>query len=98
MDARVVENFNGVFDVRRKFDLRVTDDLPKIAPFVEFDSLHSRQELDVALTQMSSGTSPGIDNICMEELKALDVGRETLVHLFQIVWVNDDIPKQCMLF
>ncbi len=93
-DARVVEHFNGVFNVRRKFDLRVTDDLPKIAPFVEFDSLPSRQELDVALTQMSSGTAPGIDNICMEELKALDVGRDTLVHLFQIVWVNEDIPKQ----
>ncbi len=43
---------------------------------------------------MSSGTAPGIDNICMEELKALDVCRDTLVHLFQIVWVNEDIQKQ----
>ncbi len=43
---------------------------------------------------MTSGTAPGIDNICMEELKALDVGLETLVHLFQIVWVNEDIQKQ----
>ena len=68
--------------------------ISKIAPFVEFDSLPSRQELDVALTQMSSGTAPGIDNICMEKLKAQDVGRDTLVHLFQIVWVNEDIPKQ----
>ena len=67
-------------------DLRVTDDLPKIAPFVEFDSLPSQQELDVALTQMSSGTAPGIDNICMEALKVLDVDRETLVHLFQMYW------------
>ena len=24
----------------------------------------------------------------------LDIGRETLVHLFHIVWVNEDIPKQ----
>ena len=92
--SRVVEHFNGVFNVRRKFDLRVTDDLPKIALFVEFNSLPSRQELDLALTQMNSGTAPGIDNICMEELKALDVGRDTLVHLFQIGWVNEDIPKQ----
>ena len=83
-----------MFNVRRKFDLRVTDDLPKIAPFVEFDSLPSRQELDVALTQMSSCTAPRIDNICMDELKALDVGRDTLVHLLQILWVNEDIPKK----
>ena len=29
-DARVVEHFNGVFNVLRKFDLRVTDDLQKL--------------------------------------------------------------------
>ena len=78
MDARVVEHFNGVFNVRRKFDLLVTDDLPKIAPFVAFDRLTSRKELDVALTHMSSGTAPGIDNIFTEALKVLDVRRETL--------------------
>ena len=71
-----------------------SSDLPKIAPFFWFDSLPSRQELDVALTQISSGTAPGIDNICMEALQVLDVGRETLLHFFQIVWVHEDIQKQ----
>ena len=59
-----------------------------------FTLVFPQKELDVALTQMSSGTAPGIDNIRMEELKALDVGRDTLVHLFQIVLVNEDISKQ----
>ena len=59
-----------------------------------FNSLPSRQELDVELTQMSRRTAPGIDNIYMEELKVLDVGRETLLQLFHIVWVNEDNPKQ----
>ncbi len=50
-------------------------------------------ELDVA-SQMSICTEPGIDSIGMEALKMLDVGGDTLVHLFQIVWVIEVIPKQ----
>ncbi len=96
MFVLVVEHFNGVFNESRKFDLSVTDDLPKIA-FVEFDSFPSRQEFDVGFTQMSIGAAPGIDKICIEALNVLDLGHETLVHLFQILqilWVKEDIQKQ----
>lgn len=55
----------------------------------------TRAEVTVAAKQLCSDTAPGVDGICPEYLKALDVeGLSWQTHLCNTVWMTGTEPLE----